>query len=165
MLSSVAFGYAAGVMKDISKGREPRSLKKEETWLAALVQSGGAGIFGDIFLGHANRFGNSPVHALAGPLADSAGALALMGGEAVRKDWRNVGHDLVRYGMGHTPFVNLWYTRAALDWGVLYHVREMLSPGSLRRSEKKLKEEFNQEFLVRPSKYIKRGGGFRKSVW
>ena len=164
VLSSIAFGYAAGVMKDLSKGRDPRSLDKPETWLAAVVQSGGAGIFGDIFLGKTDRFGNSPVHALAGPLADSLGSLARIGGEAIRGDWEHTGHDAARFAMGQAPFVNLWYTRAALDWAFLYHVREMLSPGSLRRSERKMKEEFNQRYLFTPSHNIKRGGGFKSGV-
>lgn len=164
VMASVAFGYAAGVLKDISKGRTPRDPRKMETWLSAVLQSGGAGIFGDIFLGTADRMGNSALSAMAGPLAGSiggVGGLTQMTGEAARGDWKNVGHDAARWAMGHAPFVNLWYTRSAVDWAFLFHVREMLSPGSLRRSERKLKEEFGQTYLFPPSRYIRRGGGWR----
>ena len=164
LISSIAFGYAAGVLKDLSKGRTPRDPRKQETWIAAVLQSGGAGIVGDIFLGSSDRFGNSALSALAGPVPGSlagVGGLTQIVGKTARLDFSGAGHDAARFVVGHTPFVNLWYTRAAVDWLFLYHVREMLSPGSLRRSEKKMREEFNQEFLVRPSRYIKRGGGFR----
>ena len=67
----------------------------------------------------------------------------------------------MRLAMGNAPFINLWYTRAALDWMLLYHVREMMSPGTLRRTERKMKKEFGQEFLFPPSQFIRRGGGFR----
>ena len=74
----------------------------------------------------------------------------------------NGAEDTLRLVMANAPFVNLWYTRAALDWMLLYHVREMLSPGTLQRTERKMKTAFGQEFLVRPSLHIKRGGGFRQ---
>ncbi len=54
----------------------------------------------------------------------------------------------------------LWYTRAALDWTLLYHVREWMSPGTLRRMERKMKKDFNQDMLISPSRHIRKGGGF-----
>jgi hypothetical protein len=37
----------------------------------------------------------------------------------------------------------------------------MISPGTLARTERKLKEEYGQEYIVSPAMKIKRGGGFR----
>ena len=119
VLSSIAFGDAAAVLKDLSKGRMPRDPQKLETWMSAVLQSGGAGIFGDMFLGTSDRFGNSAVSALAGPVAGSlggSGGITQMIGEAARGDVKNLGHDAARWAIGHSPFVNLWYTRAAVDW-------------------------------------------------
>jgi hypothetical protein len=69
--------------------------------------------------------------------------------------------DVARLGMDNAPFLNLWYTRAALDWMLLYHVREMISPGTLQRTEKRFRDEYNQVPIVSPAQNIKRGGGFR----
>jgi hypothetical protein len=64
--------------------------------------------------------------------------------------------------MDNSPFVNLWYTREALNWALLYHLREMISPGTLARAERKLKEEFGQEYVFSPARGIQRGGfGYR----
>ena len=162
VLSSVAFGYAAMTLKDISKGRTPRSLTEKETWLAAMAQSGGAGIFGDFLFGSVNRFGNNFAETAVGPLGGLVGDAVKVAGELVRGDFANGGEDTLRLVMANAPFVNLWYTRAALDWMLLYHVREMLSPGTLQRTERKMKTEFGQEFILPPSLHIKRGGGFRE---
>ena len=161
VLSSVAFGYAAMTLKDISKGRTPRSLTEKETWFAAMAQSGGAGIFGDFLFGSVNRFGNTFLETVSGPLAGVGGEIVKITSEALHGDFANGADDTLRLAMANAPFVNLWFTRAAMDWGLIYHVREMLSPGTLRRTERKMKTEFGQEFILPPSQYIKRGGGFR----
>ena len=69
--------------------------------------------------------------------------------------------DVFYFAMNNTPFVNLFYTRAALDYGITYNIQEMLSPGVLRRRERKLKKEFGQEYFIPPSSVIARGGGFK----
>lgn len=158
VLSSVAFGYAAMTLKDLAKGRKPRSLEHKETWLAACMQSGGLGIFGDFMLSKVNRFGNNFAETAVGPLGDLAGDAITVGGQLVRGEFVDAGEDALRLALNNTPFVNLWYTRAALDWALLYNVREMLSPGSLRRAEKKMKKDFGQEYIISPARHIKRGG-------
>lgn len=161
VLSSIAFGYVAMTAKDISKGRTPRDPRKKETWMAAIMQSGGAGIYGDFLLGKVNRFGNDFVSTLVGPLGGAVDDAVKVGGQLVRGEFENAGEDALRLAMSNAPFVNLWFTRGALDWGLLYHMREMMSPGTLKRTERKMKTEFGQEFLFPPSRYIRRGGGWR----
>jgi len=58
----------------------------------------------------------------------------------------------VRFGIQQTPFANLFYTRAALDYLVLYSVQESLNPGSLRRMERRIEKENAQRYLLAPSK-------------
>ena len=161
-LSAMTFGYAAMTLKDIAKGRTPRDPRKLETWLAAAVQSGGAGIYGDFFLAKVNRFGNDLAGSLTGPLVGTAGQIAPAVSSALRGEWRDAGEQTFRTALDNAPFINLWYTRAALDWAFLYHVREMMSPGTLARMERKMRTEFGQEMLVSPSRHIKRGGWFRQ---
>lgn len=44
-----------------------------------------------------------------------------------------------------------YYTRAALDYVILYQIQKALSPGFLRRLERRVREENEQEFLIPPS--------------
>ena len=76
----------------------------------------------------------------------------------------------MRWTVDNAPFVNLWYTRGALDYLLFFHLREALSPGTLKRAERKLKEEFNQGYFkiggldLTPSHNIRKGGGFRSGM-
>ena len=160
-VSCLTFGYLAMSLKDIAKGRMPRDLSKKETFFAALIQGGGAGIFGDFLFGQVNRFGNSFVETLAGPLAGEVGRSFTVVQQFLRGEVQDAGEDSLRLVLDNSPFINLWYTRQALDWAVLYHVREMLSPGTLKRTERRMKKEFGQQFIVSPAGLIQRGGGFR----
>ena len=56
------------------------------------------------------------------------------------------------------PFVNLFYTRWALDYLVLYRLQEMANPGYLRRMEERVQKEKNQSFVIPPSSVIPYGG-------
>ncbi|WP_225926612.1 hypothetical protein [Pseudomonas sessilinigenes] len=67
MLWTTAFGYLSMASKDVAKGREPRPVDDPKTWLAAMVQGGGLGIFGDYLFGEASRFGNSALELVTGP--------------------------------------------------------------------------------------------------
>ena len=81
----------------------------------------------------------------------------------LRGEGRDAGEQAIRTALDNAPFINLWYTRAALDWTLLYHVREWMSPGTLRRMERKMKKDFNQDMLISPSRHIRKGGGFRQA--
>jgi hypothetical protein len=156
---SLVLGYAAAAAKAAAKGRTPPDPDKLETWFAAAVQSGGAGIYGDFLLAKYNRFGGGPISTAAGPAAGALGELIQMGSGALRGETR--AGDALYFAMNNAPFINLWWTRAALDYGILYHLQEMASPGTLRRRERRMKSESNQTFILPPSKTIKRGGGYR----
>ena len=157
--ASMLFGYAAMTAKDLLKGKAPRDPANVETWLAAALQSGGAGILGDFLFAQYDRFGGGPIDAASGPLAGTLGQIITMGSKSLRGELEAA--DVFKLAMDNTPYVNLWYTRAALDYLLFYHLREMMSPGTLRRMEKRAKEEYNQEFFSPPSRIIRRGGGFR----
>lgn len=157
-LASYAFGYMAMTTKDLAKGKMPRDPMKYKTFLAALAQSGGLGIYGDFFLGQVNRFGNDFAGTLAGPVLGAVGDLVTAGGLVIRGDFQNAGEELINVAAANTPFINMWYTKAAVDWLLLYHLREMMSPGSLARSERKAREEFGQEYIFSPAQHVQRGG-------
>jgi len=149
LLWTTAFGYLSMSSKDAIKGREPRPADDPKTWIASMVQGGGFGIFGDYLFGEASRFGNRPLESAAGPtLSTAASAFDL---------WNKVrsGDDAAassfNLALNNTPFLNLFYTRIALNHLFLYSVQEAMNPGSLRRTEQRIQKENGQQFLIRPS--------------
>ncbi|EKI0735597.1 hypothetical protein PB787_002196 [Vibrio parahaemolyticus] len=143
-------GYVSMSAKDIVKGRKPRDPLDLGTMRAAFLQGGGMGIYGDFIFGDVkNRFGGSLLDTIAGPtigLIPQAGDL-----------WGRIrsGDDfaatMFTTALNNTPFLNLFYTRIALDYLILYDIRESLNPGYLRRMERRIKKENDQEFLLPPS--------------
>lgn len=143
------FGYGAMTAKDLLKGREPRPADDAKTWVAAMLQGGALGIYGDFIFGEANRFGGGLIGSLAGP---TAGAVEGLADVLYRvRDGDDAAAAAVRFGIQQTPFLNLFYTRAALDYLVLYSVQEALNPGSLRRMERRIEKENGQSYLLAPS--------------
>ena len=72
-----------------------------------------------------------------------------------------MGGDLVRLAKGNIPFANLFYVKGAMDYLVWYQLQEALNPGYLRRMERRVKRENDQEYWLAPSKLVATGGGFR----
>ena len=151
-------GFLALQLKEMAKGREPRP-NDLNTWKAAFLQGGGAGIYGDFFFGEFNRFGNSAVISMLGPGISEADNIAKMFAKA--REGEDITADIVRFGKNNTPFINLFYTRAALDYLILYQLQEWANPGYLRRMERRLERDQGQRYLVPPSRAIPRGGGDR----
>lgn len=146
------FGYGAGAAKDLAKGREPRDPLDPMTIKAAFLQGGGLGIYGDFLLGETNRFGNSMLDTLAGPTLGTISDIDQIRAAAMAGE--DVGSKSFRVVVGNTPFVNLFYTRAALDYLLLYRIQEELNPGSVRRMEQRVKRENNQSYFVPPSSVV-----------
>lgn len=157
-------GYASMTLKEMAKGREMRKPETTsdvfKTASAALVQGGGMGIYGDFLFGEANRFGGGLAETLAGPtfgtLGDALrvyeairdGGVAELGGDKVK------GHpaaEAIKFVKNTAPFINLFYTRAALDYLVLYSLQEAVNPGYLRRYEHQVEKQNSQKFWLSPS--------------
>lgn len=145
MSSLMVFGYLAMSMKDIAKGKDPREIDDPRTWGAAFMQGGGAGILGDFLFGDVNRFGNSLMATLAGPLASSAEDLAKLTignvQEIARGKDTKAAAEALRFIKSNAPLANLWYSSAAIDRAVLHDLQEMASPGYLRRMERRAKQD------------------------
>lgn len=149
LLWTTAFGYLSMASKDLVKGREPRPADDPKTWIAAMVQGGGFGIFGDFMFGQANRFGNSAAESAMGPSLGTGFELINLWNRVREGD--DAASSAMRLAQNNTPFLNLFYTRIAMDHLFLYSVQEALNPGSLRRTEQRIQKENGQQFLIRPS--------------
>tara|TARA_R110000850_G_scaffold269167_1_gene400999 strand:- start:2346 stop:4871 length:2526 start_codon:yes stop_codon:yes gene_type:complete len=159
IVASMFFGYIAMTAKDLAKNRTPRHPDDPKTWLAAFLQGGSAGIYGDFLFGDIkNRFGGGFVSTLAGPTAGTADQLATIIGKA--REGEDAGKDLFRLLYQAAPaaagvaipaatVLNTAYSKAVLDNLIYYNIMESLSPGYKRRMEKRLKKQNDQEMLIK----------------
>lgn len=155
--ATTALGYLSMTLKELAKGRNPREPDDAKTYgklvAAAFVQGGGLGIYGDFLFGEANRFGGGIIASLAGPTAATVEELTKLLGAA--RGEGNFTAQAIRLGVGHTPFVNLFYARAALDYTVVYRLQEWANPGYLRRMERRVKRDNDQTFWLRPTEAVR----------
>jgi hypothetical protein len=149
MVGTTILGYMALSLKDIIKGREPRNPTDMKTFADAFVQGGGAGIYGDFIFGEFNRYGQGPLETFAGPTIGTASDVLKL--YAKLRDGDPAGAAATRLAIQNTPFLNLFYTRAAMDYLFIYGIMEHNSPGYLRRMERRLEREKGQEFFFPPS--------------
>lgn len=158
ILASTLFGYAAGAAKDLIKGRTPRDPNDPKTWLAAATQGGGFGIYGDFMLGQYDRMGGDLLSKLAGPVIGVVADVDEIRGRIFKEltdGDGDVAATTLRTLVNNTPFLNLFYTRMALDYALLYEVQEAMNPGYLRRMERRLEKENGQTYWLSPSDAIR----------
>jgi hypothetical protein len=153
MLMSGVFGYLAMSAKDVFKGKEPRDISKKETIFAALAQGGGLGIYGDFLFQDMSRFGGGFAETMSGPTAGKIGDLFRVLGKV--KKGEDPSAELVKLGIQNTPFANVFYVKPALDYLIVNQIQEQLNPGYLRRMERRMKQDYGQEFWLRPSSATK----------
>jgi len=163
IVGTTLLGYLSMQAKEVLKGREPRP-PTMETFVAAMLQGGGLGIYGDFLFGQANRYGGTFLETAAGPaigtfsdLIDTYGSArdVALGSEA------DLSGEITRLLKSNLPFANLFWAKAAMDYAVWFQLQEMQNPGYLRRMERRVKRENNQEYIVPPSSIIATGGGLR----
>lgn len=159
MLFSTMLGFMAMYLKAYFRGREIQQPQTKEEYaslmMAAMIQGGGAGLYGDFLIGHSrDRYGQSALEALAGPSIGQASRLF--------SSWKSIYPTVTGQAdpnalgpfftlTNNMPFINLFYTKAALDYMFLYRAQEWLAPGSLERMEKNLQKNLHQQFKLPPS--------------
>jgi len=144
-------GYVSSTAKDILLGKEPKPLDNPKTWANAFIYSGAGGIMGDFVFNDFRGYGRSVPSVIMGPLGDELnnwGQLytrLMTGDDAAAKAFNNV--------IRMAPFANLFYTRTALDYMFIYNIQNFLNPGVLRRREKRMKREYDQQYMkgMKPS--------------
>ncbi len=143
--------------KQLLAGKTPRELLDEnsplglnwKTILAAAVQGGGLGIYGDFLFGEKSRMGGSLAGSFGGPAYSSAESLYGLYLDA--RDGRDLGANSFRFFFNHIPGNNLFYIRAALDYTILNSFYEYLNPGYLRRMRRRVEKENGQTFWHEPA--------------
>ena len=148
-------GYASMSAKDLLKGREPRDPSKWNTVMAALLQGGGLGLYGDVLFKE-QRDGATIIAGLAGPGATTVADVLLAINYGIRGEGGNAGKAAYRAVSGNIPFLNLFYIKTIYDYLIGFNMMETMSPGALKRVERRMKKEYNQEYLLtKPSSKFK----------
>lgn len=136
-IASMVMGAVAVQGKAVSRGRDPRDMTDPKFWLAAYIQGGGSGIWGDFLYADANRFGRGPLRTLLGPGYDlgedilkltSGTAFELAQGKTTR-----FGADMMKFIETYMPGGSIWYARAALERAILDQLRLMVDPKARTR--------------------------------
>jgi hypothetical protein len=155
---TTVMGMLAMQLKDITRGRQPRDMTKPETWGAAFIQGGGAGIYGDFLFSDVNRFGGGFTSTMLGPTAglidDTMRLTVGNAQQAARGEEMGLTQDLIRFAGGYTPGIQLWYSRLAFERAVVDQLRLQADPVQTRRQframEQRARRDRGQEFWWRP---------------
>lgn len=152
-------GYISGAIKDLIRGRMPKPLIHDDklNWSVindAAIRGGSLGLLGDMLLTQYDRDYRNFLSWAGGPVVgqlDTVGAIKTLVSQG---DFRGARGPAARLLMDNAPFINLFYVRPILDYFALWSLEEMLSPGTLRRRERAVKQRTGQEFIFRPSEKV-----------
>lgn len=158
---TTAAGYISMNAKEMLKGRKPRVpttlAETRDVFFASATQGGGMGLYGDFLFGEVrNRFGGGFISSAMGPTAGTISSVADVYGRM--RDGDDAAAAAFRTALNNTPGANLPYTRIALDYLILHRVQEWSDPGSIRRMEDRMSREMGNEYFLRASDHIPRGG-------
>lgn len=160
VISATIMGAAALQLKEISKGRDPRSMAGDDAaafWGAAMLQGGGMGIYGDFLFADTNRFGSGLANTLAGPVvgfADDTRRLTIGNlFQAAKGEEMNIGREGVKFAKRYTPGGSIWYLRVALERLMFERLDDLADPQASRRrraGERRVRRETGQSYWWRP---------------
>lgn len=165
LIGSALAGWVSMNAKLISRGQMPHDLVGSDAastakiWTAAFAQGGGLGLYGDFLFGEQSRNGaDFDLGSLGGPILGDAEQVAkivkqsVTGGAVSSRTGRSqMPGELLRIGSSNIPLINLWYTRLALDYLVLWRLQEAASPGYLQRYDERVRQQEGSSFIVSPT--------------
>lgn len=159
MVGTTLLGYASMCAKSIAAGMNPRDPADPKTWMAAMEQGGGFGIYGDFLFGEQSRMGNSFWETLGGPaLGDVANIYKAllntrdesMGDKDAPKE-NNYLSNLVATARGFVPGGNIFWAKLAIDHMFYNQIQEAVNPGYLQRHEAAVMRSTGQTYMLSPS--------------
>ena len=150
MAASLGFGYLSQSIKALLRGQTPPPPDDYRTYMAALTQGGGLGIYGDFLFGQSNRANQGFWATLGGPTVGKVDQLAQLWGAI--KSGQDVRARTFNFVLNNfVPYNNLFYIRQALNYLFLYRLQESLNPGYLRRMQRRAEQEQGVTWYLPPS--------------
>jgi len=148
MLGTI-FGYMVIAVKDMLSGRSPRDPSKGSVLMQSFVQGGGGGIYGDFLMSEVqNQYGNGIFETALGPTASDIKKFIDM--VKTMNEPKKAGKKFLQLAEGHTPFINLYYTKAAYDYLIGYQIKEYLDPGFFQRMKDRNEKNRGQTYYFKP---------------
>jgi hypothetical protein len=155
VVTSAFMGYMSMTAKDLLRGKTPRDPNNIKTIMAAFLQGGGLGIYGDVLFKE-QRDAGSVLAGAVGPFPTTVIDVGLALGYALSGEGGKAGKAAYRTISSNIPFLNLFYIKAAFDYLIGFQIMETMNPGVLKRVEKRMKKDYNQEYLfTKPSSQFK----------
>jgi hypothetical protein len=153
VIMGTIFGYIAMTTKDMIRGRSPRDPKKKGVILQSFAQGGGGGIYGDFLISEIqNEYGNGIFETALGPTAGDIKKFFDM--VQAMNEPKKAGKKFYELVEGHTPFLNLYYTKAAYDYLIGYQIKEFLDPGYWERMKANHSEKRGQTYYMKPGSIV-----------
>lgn len=157
LVGTTVLGAAAIQLKDLSKGRTARDMDKPNFWLAAMMQGGGMGLFGDFLFADYSRFGRDPLVDMLGPaFGTGSDVLRVFKGNFDRAlddpsgfETERFMRDTFRLVTRNIPSVNFWYSRLVLERAIYDQVERMIDPmydSNIRRMERRMEKDYGNQF-------------------
>ena len=155
MVTSAMLGYMSMTLKDLLKGRSPRDIRKPKTIMAALLQGGGLGIYGDVLFNE-TRDKFALLGGLVGPIGVTTADVLMAIKHGTRLEFSKASKSAYDAVTAMIPFYNLFYIKSAFDYMIGYQIMETIKPGILERIENRMEKDYNQHFLfTKPSTQFK----------
>lgn len=158
-LGMISFQAKQIVMGKDPVDMDPTSEVGQKAWFAALMQSGGLSLFGDLLNQDKTRFGNSYASLIAGPVAtlgeDVLGRFLFANMQRlVKGEETQFAGDALYLGARYAgPASSLWYARTAFQRGIVDQMSLLIDPKAperFRRMEKLAQDNWGQDFWYRP---------------
>lgn len=157
MIGTTALGALALQMKQLLAGKDPQPMDSPKFWMAAMMQGGGVGIFGDFLFADQNRHGGSLAETAAGPMVATVSDFTMLTvgnlQQLMMGEDTDAGRELTRFLRANTPGASIWYARLAMDRIMWDEMQRMLDPdydGHIRRVRRQLQREMGQEYWWEP---------------
>lgn len=150
-------GAVALQLKDLVSGRDPRDMTTPAFWGAAMLQGGGAGIWGDFLFADHNRFGGSALGTTGGPTGGMIeDILKLSVGNAtqlIKGEDTDIKSEAVKFAGRNVPGQNIFYLRLAWERLLLDRLQQMADPNAHRTFRRRIRsrqKDYGQSYWWAP---------------
>jgi hypothetical protein len=128
-------------VRNLIYGKDPENMLSPKFWAQAILRGGGLGFYGDFLYDELNEHDNTLIPALGGPLFTAAEDVWNVTGKALFESLKgkrvDEGAKLIRFAKSNIPFLNMWYTQAAMDHILWNSMQDAANPGYLERMQQK----------------------------
>jgi hypothetical protein len=165
LAQTTILGYIGWATREILKGRTPPGFVDDNgevdpkafagVMMESMKRGGGMGIYGDYLLTEYNRDNRTFLESAAGPVLSELDPFMGLTSSVVKaatgsQEPESLGLQSLRFAEANTPFLNLFYSKFMLDQFVLWNLKEGLSPGIFKRTERSINDQWMQEYYIEP---------------